>query len=155
MSKFLLSLLLLCFFSTEGIAGSHQPDISADSFFAALKIFRNDPNGKNANAALSNMAKFAEQSSEVLVEIDKKYFPYESAAISSKAQIKFLGAYIAGNVEYQLIYGVKENRPLEGVRFMLETYEILRRKNAVVRIEGFEKWKKLIRKNQLHFQDDT
>jgi len=101
------------------------------------------------------MATFAEQSSEVLVEIDKKYFPYESAAISSSAQIKFLGAYIAGNVEYQLIYGVKENRPLEGVKFMLETYEKLRRTNAVVRIEGFEKWKKLIRKNQLRFQDDT
>ena len=73
---------MLCFFSTGGIAGSHNPDISADGFFAALRIFRNDPNGKNANAALSIMATFAEQSSEVLVEIDKKYFPYDSAAIS-------------------------------------------------------------------------
>jgi hypothetical protein len=91
----------------------------------------------------------------VLVEIDKKYFPYESGTISSDAQIKFLGAFIAGNVEYQLLYGVKENRPLEGVSFMVQTYVKLRRKNAVVRIEGFEKWKDLLRKKQLHFQDDT
>lgn len=129
------------------IAAGNDTDISADSFFVALKIFRNNPDGKNANAALSNMTAFANQSSEVLVEIDKKYFPYESDTISSDAQIKFVGAFIAGNVEYQLLYEIKENRPLEGVKLMVETYVKLRRKNAVVRIQGFEEWKGLLRRN--------
>lgn len=149
MNKFPLFVLMLCLFSAQGMTSSHQTEVSADGFFAALKVFRNDPTGKNANAALSDMTTFAQQSPDVLVEIDKKYFPYEPGTISSDAQIKFLGAYIAGNVEYQLIYGVKENRPLEGVKFMVEVYEELRRKNAVARIEGLEKWKKQLRSNQL------
>ena len=139
----------------QGIAGDSEMEVSADEFFAALKIFRNDPGGIKAKSALSTMTTFAEQSPDVLVVIDKKYFPYDSGTISSDAQIRFLGAYIAGNVEYQLLYEVKGNRPVEGAKLMLETYVKLRKKNAVVRIEGFEKWKDLVRKNRLSFPDST
>jgi hypothetical protein len=139
----------------QGIAGDSKMEVSADEFFAALRIFRNEPGGNKAKTALSTMATFAEQSPDVLVEIDKKYFPYEPDTISSDAQIRFLGAFIAGNVEYQLLYEVKGNRPVEGAKLMLETYVKLRKKNAVVRIEGFEKWKGLVRKNQLRFPDST
>ena len=99
------------------------------------------------------MATFAEQSPDVLVKIDEKYFPYQPDEVSSDAQIRFLGAFVAGNVEYQLLYEIKQNRPVEGAKLMLETYISLRRSNAVARIEGFEQWKGLVRKNQLSFPD--
>ncbi|MCH9025551.1 MAG: hypothetical protein IIA05_00345 [Proteobacteria bacterium] len=130
-------------------AGDWADDISPQTALKAIQLFRDDPVSEDALAAVAIVLNFAERSDDVLVLIDAKYLPFELGAIESDANSKFLGAYVAGNVEYQLLNSVRENRPMEGIRFMLQTYEKFRQADAIEVQSGFEEWLELERKGQL------
>ena len=67
-------LLIFCCYATPGIATDSGAEVTDDEFFAALRIFRDNPGGNKAKTALKTIATFAEQSPDVVVEIDQKYF---------------------------------------------------------------------------------
>ena len=127
-------------------------DISPEGTLRAIQLFRENPVGDYADCALSVAGNFAEQSPSVLVELRPIYFPWELGEIDADAEVKFLGAFVAGNIEYQLTNNVKENRPIEGVRLELLTYEMMREIGAIETLEGFEDWLELERNGQLGIQ---
>jgi hypothetical protein len=127
-------------------------DLSPEGTLTAIQLYRDDPVGDYADCALSVVGNFAEQSPTVLVELRPVYFPWELGGIDSEAEVKFLGAFVAGNVEYQLTNKVKENRPIEGVRLQLLTYERMREVGAIETLQEFERWLDLERNGQLGTQ---
>ena len=145
-----LSLVTLCSFPAQ----SHEcaDELSPEATLKAIQLYRDDPVGDFADCALSVAGNFAEQSPAVLVELRPSYFPWELGKIDSDAEVKFLGAFVAGNVEYQLTNSVKENRPVEGVRLQLLTYERMKEAGAIETLPGFEKWLELERNGQLDTQ---
>lgn len=144
---FLVSLYSFCAHSQEC-----TDDISPEATLKAIQLFRDDPVGDFSDCALSIAGNFAEQSPAVLVELRPVYFPWKLGEIDSDAEVKLLGAFVAGNVEYQLTNNVKENRPIEGVWLELLTYERMKEIGAIETLEGFEDWLELERNGQLDIQ---
>jgi hypothetical protein len=145
-----LLLVSLCSFGAH--AQECTNDLSPEATLKAIQLYRDDPVGDYADCALSVVGNFAEQSPTVLVELRPVYFPWELGEIKSDAEVKFLGAFVAGNVEYQLTNNVKENRPIEGVRLQLWTYERMKEVGAIETLPGFEEWLELERNGQLGTQ---
>ena len=144
-----LFLLMIGLSPLSGLSQECTDDISPESTLRAIQTYRTDPMGDYAACSLSVAGKFAEQSPAVLVELRPAYFPWELGQIDSDAEVKFLGAFVAGNVEYQLINNVKENRPIEGIRLQLLTYERMKEVGAVETLPGFEEWLELELDGQL------
>jgi hypothetical protein len=143
-------LVSLCSFSAH--SQECTDELSPEATLRAVQLYRDDPVGDHADCALSIAGNFAEQSPAVLVELRPAYFPWELGKIDSDAEVKFLGAFVAGNVEYQLTNEVKENRPLEGVRLQLLTYSRMKETGAIDTLPGFEAWLELERNGQLDAQ---
>ncbi len=133
---FLISILFFPVVSGEVQAA----EISTATALNAIKLFRQDPVAVEAAGALSTVLDFADQSSAVSIDIKPEYFPWSLGSLAPQFESKFIGAFVAGNVEYQLINGVNKNTPVEGVKLILYTYEKLRKKNAYPENEKFEKW---------------
>ena len=142
-----LLLVSLCSFSAHSQECTNK--LSPEATLKAIQLYRDDPVGDYADCALSVAGNFAEQSPAVLVELRAVYFPWKLGGIDSDAEVKFLGAFVAGNVEYQLTNDVKENRPIEGVRLQLLTYERMKEVGAMQTLQGFEEWLELERNGQL------
>lgn len=149
MKKFLILLLGAWFVATQAIASTDALQITPEIVLKAISVFRSNPIDDDADSILSIVVRFAQTSSKVLVEIDETMVPYKPGSIDQDASAKFVGAFIAGNIEYQLNNDVKENRPCEGIELMIITYEVMRNANLVNRIEGFEDWITLRDKGEL------
>ena len=149
MNKLLAPVIFAWLFASPVAATVGEQSLTPEVALKAIALFKQDPLGEQANGALAVVLKFAQSSSQVLVVIDEKIFPFEIGSIDSAAESTFLGAFLAGNVEHQLITGTKENRPYEGILLMLKTYEIMRYRGVIDRVEGFEHWINLRNKGDL------
>ena len=138
MKKILLCLILL--FPALGMA---QSDISSENCLKAISIFKEDPLSQKADRALSYVFIFADKSPDVLVGVKVDYFPWNEEVTPSKVKNKLLGAYIAGNVEFQLQHNVNADHPYQGVLLMLDTYIKMKTAGEVEPMPGLEEWLKL------------
>ena len=127
-------------------AGPSAPDwrtgVTPELALAAIREFRADPGAADARVLLSAIVGFAERDETVHVTLEPRLFPACDDAFdgSSDAWSLLLGGFIAGNVEPQLVSGVRGDRAIEGVRMMLLAYEGARRADAVPRCEPLERW---------------
>lgn len=136
--------LLAIFIFVVPLIGTANEDwktsIEPELALKAIDAFRSNPTGESATAYLSVVVNFAEHSDAVLVTIDNKWFPDEFNTIPSENRPILLGAYIAGNVEKQLKFGITLNSPVEGVQLMLHTYNQLLLSGDMERLPEFDKW---------------
>ena len=135
--SFLICMFILPAYATEdGLSKKITPEIA----LKAIKSYRKNPVAKNAAGALSIALDFVDQSPSVTVDIKQDYFPWKLGHIDPQIESKFIGAFVAGNVEYQLINRLNKNTPLEGIKLVLYTYEKLRKANTFPADKEFEKW---------------
>ncbi|VAW66011.1 hypothetical protein MNBD_GAMMA09-255 [hydrothermal vent metagenome] len=138
--KVILSFLIFAFILPV-FAGEAKPvKISPETTLSAIKSYKAAPLAVAAAGSLATVLDFADQSKDISVDIRQEYFPWSLGKIEPKFESKFIGAFVAGNVEYQLINKVNKNTPVEGVKLILYTYEKLREKNMFPKDEKFEKW---------------
>ena len=133
-------------FGEESWTTAVTPEITLE----AIKIFRENPVGEDARGALALIVKFARESKDVSVTISPNYLPWEQGSLAPSLEGIFLGAFVAGNVEYQLMQGIKENRPIEGIKMMLQSYKVLRDREKIEAHENFDAWLSLDHQNQLY-----
>ncbi|MGZ7124242.1 MAG: hypothetical protein ACXVIT_12115 [Halobacteriota archaeon] len=81
-----------------------------------------------------------EQSDQVTVLLQDEYFPFTLGSIASELESRFVGAFVAGNIEHQLLNQINQNSPLEGVSLVLHTYKKLHEKGLSPKMEKFEEW---------------
>ena len=123
--------------------------ITPEITLKALALYRADPTNEDALGALSITTNFADKSPNLLVEIKEEYFPFKLGELDQNIQARFIGAFVAGNIEYQLIHNINENRPIEGIKLVLYTYTRLREKNIIPKHKEFEKWINMDRNGEL------
>jgi len=132
----LFLLISMSAFADDNLKKSIEPHIA----LKAVQMFRADPGAENAKSLLAVIVNFAEHSEDVIVTIDDNYFPGEFSSLKSKNMQILLGAYVAGNIEKQLLTGVKLDSPAEGIELMLFSYLVLQHSGAMEKHATFEEW---------------
>ncbi len=150
-----ICLIIVCFLAaaypgTSSAEDSWTTAITPEITLEAIKIFRENPIGDDARGALALIVKFTKESKDVVVTISPNYLPWEQGSLPPHLEGVFLGAFVAGNVEYQLMKGITENRPFEGIKLMLHSYKVLKDREKIEALENFDAWINLDRKNQLY-----
>jgi len=134
-------LLLIIVLVKPALAGEDwTKKITPEIALKAIQLYRHDPTTEDAMSALSIAANFADQSDQVSVLLQDEYFPFKLGSIASELESRFVGAFIAGNIEHQLLNQINQNSPLEGVSLVLHTYKKLHEKGISPKMEDFEKW---------------
>jgi hypothetical protein len=134
-------LLLIVVLVKPALAGEDwTKKITPEITLKAIQLYRHDPTTEDAMSALSIVTNFAEQSDQVTVLLQEKYFPFKLGSIASESESRFIGAFVAGNIERQLLNKINQNSPLEGIFLVLHTYKKLHEKGLFPKMENFEKW---------------
>ncbi len=149
MHKLLLIVTLFCSISAFAQNEDLKKTITPEVVLKAVNLFKSDPMGKDADGALSVITNFAENSDQVTIEISEKYFPWKFGSLGKEFDAKFLGAFIAGNLECQLEKKIKKSCPIEGIHLVLETYQALRNAKKIKAHQKIEKWIELDKKGEL------
>jgi hypothetical protein len=131
---------------TKGLASQ---TITRQQVLGAIKQFRNDPIGGYDTGTMATAVRFAQQSDLVRVEITEAYTPWHNDDISEDFSVLLMGAFIAGNIEYQLMNGVTKNSPVEGVKMVLLAYKSLKNGGYITPVPSLEGWLLLEEKHQL------
>lgn len=114
--------------------------ITPEITLKAIQLYKNDPTTDDALGALSIATNFAEQSEQVFVTIDAKFLPFKLGNIDKDVEARMIGAFVAGNIEYQLMHKIRQDSPLEGILLELYTYKKLKEKGLFPENDNFEKW---------------
>lgn len=122
-----------------------QPQITATEAMKAITVFRRDPTGKDAQAALAVITRFVVKSEEVMVKISKHTVPWAAKDTDLPEHIRTLltGAFMAGNIEAQLRSHIKGDSPYNGALLVLQVYQLLRKQKKMQAYEPLEQWQKL------------
>jgi hypothetical protein len=146
-----LLLIVTLFFSLTVFAQNEEwkKIVTPEIALKAIKLFKSDPLGKDADDALSLILDFAENSDQVTIEISEKYFPWKFGSHGKQFDTKFLGAFIAGNLECQLENKSNKNCTIEGIYLVLETYQALRDAKKIKAHQKIERWIELRKKGEL------
>ena len=136
--RLLWLLLILLFLQPSHAKEDWTAQITPDIALRAIQIYGANPTTEDALGALSIALNFAEKSEDVTIQIQKEVFPFELGSISQDAESRFVGAFVAGNLEYQLRTKTNENSPLAGIYLVLHTYQRLVHEGHLKRVESFE-----------------
>ncbi|WFB35702.1 hypothetical protein P3T73_16240 [Kiritimatiellota bacterium B12222] len=118
------------------------------NIFEAINIFRKDPHNK---AAQVRIATYSMDSEAILINMTEKTAPWiaEEKDPSPASSILML-AFIAGNIDAQLIQGKAQDQSVAGARQVIQTYQLLRKENNLESIQEIETWIALDEHNALH-----
>ncbi len=135
--------LLLCTAPAKADADAQYPN--AETVLQAVDTFEKGPTSPQGRRALNLIVEFTQNSESVRVDLFGGYFPWEKGSIDGQAQAALVGAFVAGNIRPQLRTGKREDHPVEGLRFMLNTYSRLAASRQVPRIAELDAWLRLDR----------
>lgn len=155
--KFILIILSVLLTALPGYASDDDgwtSTITPEITLEAIKIFRENPSGEDARSALALIVRFTKESKDVTVTISPNYLPWEQGTLSPYLEGVFLGAFVAGNIEYQLLHKINQNRPFEGIKLMLYSYKVLKDRDKIEALENFDTWLVLDQQNQLYAELD-
>lgn len=145
---------LLVFLSASISCSSHAAEtelkITKDIALKAVVLFRQDPLSEDGRGAAAILVRFAEKSPDVMLKMDLKSLPFmHGNAVPEKERATLLAAFIAGNVDSQLLRGRKGNDPYAGDLQVIETYRQMQGKNAKLHIAEVEKLIELAKRGEL------
>jgi hypothetical protein len=97
---------------------AEEPELpSQTQVLLLIAEYRQDPLSPEGFKAASEIHKFAERSSAVIVELNSQNTPWlETPAIGKSLLSLLVGAYVVGNVEPQLIEKIKRTRHCAGAK---------------------------------------
>jgi hypothetical protein len=131
-------------------AVSAEPVITKEVALKAIAIFRDDPLSEDGRGAAALIVMFVDKNHDVLVELSKKAFPvFDAPGVSQKETSLLLAAFAAGNVDSQLLRGVKKDDPYAGDLQLIQTYRQLQTKNPKLKITAIEKMAEMERRGGL------
>jgi len=139
----LMAVLLIGFPLLSSGDDDWKRSITPEMALKAINAFRADPDGEHGRGYLSVIVNFAEESDLVLVKIDPDQFPADFKNLDSQWQGTLLGAFVAGNIEPQLLFDEKSDSPLEGIRLMLSSYRHFESAGRIEKLPSFEEWIRL------------
>jgi len=116
----------------------------------AIGLFRDDPLSEDGRGAAVIIVTFVDKSHDVVVGLSKKVFPvFDAPGVSKKETNALLAAFIAGNLDSQLLHGVKKDDPYAGDLQMIQTYRQLQQKNPKLKIPAIEKMAEMEQRGEL------
>jgi len=135
---------LLIFFSAAISCSSHaaEPELKITKEIAlqAVILFRQDPFSEDGRGAAAILFRFAEKSPDVLLKMSPKALPFmKGNTVPDKEMGLLLAAFIAGNVDSQLLRNRKGDDSYAGDLQVIETYRQMQRKNVKLHIPVVEK----------------
>lgn len=132
------------------IAAPADPVITKEIALKAIVIFRSDPLSEDGHAAAAVIIKFVDKNHDVLVALNKKAFPvFGAPGVSQDERSLLLAAFAAGNVDSQLLRGVKNDDPYAGDLQLIQTYRQLQKKNPKLKIPAIEKMAAMEQRGEL------
>ena len=143
-------LLLLCV-GFSALRAEDKPVWTKDFVLKSIADFREDPMSDRGLAARYVITNFSQDSPDIRIVINDKNYPIEEPTKASKEEIlTLLAAFIAGNVESQLLRGLKkQDDAYAGDLQMIRTYRQLQDKNRKLKIPGMEKMAELEKRGEL------
>jgi hypothetical protein len=131
-------------------AAPADPVISKDVAPKAIAIFRDDPLSEDGRAAAAIIIRFIDNSHDVVVSLNEKAFPvFGAPGVSQKEKSLLLAAFAAGNLDSQLLRGVRKDDAYAGDLQLIQTYRQLQKKNPKLKIEAIEKMAERERRGEL------
>jgi hypothetical protein len=116
----------------------------------AITIFRTEPTSERGRSAGGLIFDFAETSPDVLVNVRNKAVPFLSnAGIPLAERSTLTAAFLAGNVDAQLLRGEKKDNQYTGVLQVIDTYREMQRKNPNLRITEVGKFIEMEKRGEL------
>ncbi len=132
------------------VADAADPVITKEIALKAIMIFRDDPLSEDGRAAAAIIITFVDKNHDVLVALNKKAFPvFDAPGVSQKETSLLLAAFTAGNVDSQLLRGVRKDDAYAGDLQLIQTYRQLQKKNPRLKIAGVEKLAEMEQRGQL------
>jgi hypothetical protein len=125
---------------TIAVAAPADPVITKEIALKAIVIFRDDPLSEDGRGAAALIITFVDKNHDVLVALNKKVFPvFGAPGVSQKETSLLLAAFAAGNVDSQLLRGVKRDDAYAGDLQLIQTYRQLQKRNPKLKIVAVEK----------------
>lgn len=124
---------------TVSEATPSEPVITKEVALKAIAIFRNDPTSEDGRAAAALIVIFVDKNHDVMVSLTKKAFPvFQARGVSPKETSLLLAAFAAGNVDSQILRGVRKDDAYAGDLQLIQTYRQLQQKNRKLKIPAIE-----------------
>lgn len=131
-------------------ATAADPVITKEMALKAVTLFRDDPLSEEGRAAAAIILTFADKNPSVMLVLSKKAFPvFDVPGVSQKEKSVLLAAFSAGNLNSQLLRGVKKDDAYAGDLQLIETYRQLKKKNPKLKIPGIEKMAEMEQRGEL------
>ena len=148
MEKIFTSALVMVAFAVS--ASGAETKISRETALDAIMTFRADPfSGWNRGAA-GIIFKFVEKSPDVVVNITRKALPFlGDKSVNHSDECLLLAAFVAGNVDSQLLKKRKKDDSYAGDLQVIATYRQMQQKNPKLRIASVEKLIDLEKRGEL------
>jgi hypothetical protein len=132
------------------VAAPADPVITKETALKAIMMFRDDPLSENGQAAAALIVDFVDKNHDVLVALNKKAFPvFGAPGVSQKETSLLLAAFAAGNVDSQLLRGVKKDDAYAGDLQLIQTYRQLQKRNSKLKIAAVEKMAEMEQRGEL------
>jgi len=124
--------------------------ITKEVALKAIGLFRDDPLSEDGRGAAAIIVTFVDKSHDVVVGLSKKVFPvFDAPGVSKNETNALMAAFIAGNLDSQLLRGVKKDDPYAGDLQMIQTYRQLQQKNPKLKIPAIEKMAEMEQRGEL------
>jgi hypothetical protein len=142
--------LIAFFAATMSVAAPADPVITKEIALKAIGIFRNDPLSEDGRGAAAIIVTFVDKSHDVVVGLSKKVFPFfDAPGVSQKEINVLLAAFVAGNIDSQLLRGVKKDDAYAGDLQLIQTYRQLQKNNPKLKIPAIEKMAEMEQRGEL------
>ena len=142
--------LIALFAARISVAAPADPVITKEVALKAITLFRDDPLSEDGRAAAAIIIMFADKSHDVLLGLSKKVFPvFGAPGVSQRETSLLLAAFAAGNVDSQLLRGVKKDDAYAGDLQLIQTYRQLQKKNPKLKIPAIEKMAEMEQRGEL------
>ena len=128
-----------------------EPVITKEMALHAVTLFRSaDPLSEDALGYAAIIVRFVDKNHDVLVKISSKVFPvFGAKGVSQKETTILLAAFSAGNIDSQLLRGIRKDDPYSGDLQLIQTYRQLQKHNRKLKIDAIERMAELESRGQL------
>lgn len=148
--KWLIILVGLVFPMSHVAVGKEEPAVTKDLALRAITAFREDPTSKLGHAARAVIVNFSYDSPDVIIKFTPKNYPISEIKPATKEEgLTLLAAFVAGNLDSQLLRGRTKDDAYAGDLQLIQTYRQLQSKNRKLRIPAIEKMAEMEARGEL------
>ncbi len=138
--RIVLAVFVVAMAGERAQAKAPEQPIDKDTVRMAITIFRRTPTNQQGNMVRPIILRYAQESPDVRIEVSSRVMPwFGNSKEYDDAMPVLLTAYVAGDVEAQLIKRKPLDDPLAGTEQVIATYRQMQRTEPHLRIMELEK----------------